>query len=887
MSRQGVTLMCYWNGTMMSGPHGISYEGASPKPIRVGYGITHNELVDRIYGVTGFDKQSFKLKIICRYPACREYIPVPIDDDESIDIMFDVARQPGTNCLELYVEREPLCSHNPINVPEPTIVDNQTTDEIATDDAQVDSFLDPGPVDNSILVLQNQHRSEAIWMGEDPSVLTCRQRLAAMMKDWQLDPRVRHLIIKAGFYGVHRVGILQIDWPLITALVERWRQETHTFHLTVGESTVTLQDVALLLGLQVNGWVVTGNTDLQWEDLCEELLGLRPDSSVLHGSALKVSWLRTHFQEPPSDADDITLQRYARAYILSLMGSVLFADKSGADVQLMFLPFLRDLTSVGQFSWGSAVLAHLYRELCRASKKGANEISGPLVLLQIWAWERLDISRPERLAYKGRKSIILDTKAEEERSSIVGDATIGDEQLPADPLGCRWKAAVIRRDNPHRALIFYRDLLDQQTENQMVWQPYTSERLGSLPDSLLRDPHVWRTVAPLICFDIVEWHHPERVLRQFGLCQEIPVPCDTETKLHIIDRRGKHHYDWKAYHGQYIKLWEAREESIATGKLEEQPMHYHDPYMVWYRNVTRRLITPLTQRSHMRFQPSSGTSHLLVQSLTTIHNQCACALDSFTSDGAMKSLECIQTTCVRVLQMIGETRHLKGKQSVISTKPITIIPSSADDANNTENQQHEECISSSVHTAAILTKAPFVRGRGRGRGRARGSIKSQGGGYCNVQSVVVETSPRSSLSTHSAPEALQPDNGSDRQLHMKDTEVGSMIEPVDLGSAETSPESEKETCVREKSPVQSFLMYKEIKRDILPSTRPMHLSKGDKMAQSVRLLEPEDESMHLLGKEDLERTVASPKVGSKFGSCNLSHEQSDHPTFPKKKRKHI
>lgn len=276
-----------------------------------------------------------------------------------------------------------------------------------------------------------------------------------------------------------------------------------------------------------------------------------------------------------------------------------------------------------------------------------------------------------------------------------------------------------------------------------------------------------------------------------------------------------------------------------------------------------------------------------VQSLTTIHNQCACALDSFTSDGAMKSLECIQTTCVRVLQMIGETRHLKGKQSVISTKPITIIPSSADDANNTENQQHEECISSSVHTAAILTKAPFVRGRGRGRGRARGSIKSQGGGYCNVQSVVVETSPQSSLSTHSAPKALQPDNGSDRQLHMKDTELGSMIEPVDLGSVETSPESEKETCVREKSPVQSFLMYKEIKRDILPSTRPMHLSKGDKMAQSVRLLEPEDESMHLLGKEDLERTVASPKVGSKSGSCNLSHEQSDHSTFPKKKRKHI
>lgn len=58
--------------------------------------------------------------------------------------------------------------------------------------------------------------------------------------------------------------------------------------------------------------------------------------------------------------------------------------------------------------------------------------------LQIWAWERLDISRPERLVYKGRKSIISDTKAEKERSSIAGDAIVDNEQLPADPLGCRY-----------------------------------------------------------------------------------------------------------------------------------------------------------------------------------------------------------------------------------------------------------------------------------------------------------------------------------------------------------------------------------------------------------------------------------------------------------------
>lgn len=64
--------------------------------------------MDKIYEVTGFSSKQFKLKIICRYPACREYISVPVDNDESLDIVFDVARQPGTYCLELYIEKEQI-----------------------------------------------------------------------------------------------------------------------------------------------------------------------------------------------------------------------------------------------------------------------------------------------------------------------------------------------------------------------------------------------------------------------------------------------------------------------------------------------------------------------------------------------------------------------------------------------------------------------------------------------------------------------------------------------------------------------------------------------------------------------------------------------------------
>lgn len=41
-------------------------------------------------------------------------------------------------------------------------------------------------------------------------------------------------------------------------LFERWRPETHTFHLTVGEAIVILQDVQIITGLPVDGQAVTG-----------------------------------------------------------------------------------------------------------------------------------------------------------------------------------------------------------------------------------------------------------------------------------------------------------------------------------------------------------------------------------------------------------------------------------------------------------------------------------------------------------------------------------------------------------------------------------------------------------------------------------------------------
>ncbi|CAN1254282.1 Serine/threonine-protein phosphatase 7 long form homolog [Linum perenne] len=46
---------------------------------------------------------------------------------------------------------------------------------------------------------------------------------------------------------------MHLDHDLITTLVERWRPETHTFHMLEGECTVTLQDVNIISRLPING----------------------------------------------------------------------------------------------------------------------------------------------------------------------------------------------------------------------------------------------------------------------------------------------------------------------------------------------------------------------------------------------------------------------------------------------------------------------------------------------------------------------------------------------------------------------------------------------------------------------------------------------------------
>lgn len=62
----------------------------------------------------------------------------------------------------------------------------------------------------------------------------------------------------------------------------------------------------------------------------------------------------------------------------------------------MWLEFLRDFQTAGTYSWGSACLAWLYRQLCEASTRTGttSNLSGCVFLLSVWMWMRLPVGRP-------------------------------------------------------------------------------------------------------------------------------------------------------------------------------------------------------------------------------------------------------------------------------------------------------------------------------------------------------------------------------------------------------------------------------------------------------------------------------------------------------------
>ncbi|XP_039032888.1 protein MAIN-LIKE 2-like [Hibiscus syriacus] len=155
---------------------------------------------------------------------------------------------------------------------------------------------------------------------------------------------------------------------------------------------IMLEDVSMHLGLQVDGDVLSGVAHGNWNSLCQEYLrGVQPN---FNSGRILLNCLDVNFKNLSEDTSEDQVKKYAHACILQVIGGLMMPDKLRNQVYCMWLRYLADFHLAGTLSWGSVILAFLYREMCQATDYRKNAIGGCLLLLHYWAWYRMPFLCP-------------------------------------------------------------------------------------------------------------------------------------------------------------------------------------------------------------------------------------------------------------------------------------------------------------------------------------------------------------------------------------------------------------------------------------------------------------------------------------------------------------
>ncbi|KAL5134449.1 Protein MAIN-LIKE 2 [Glycine soja] len=210
------------------------------------------------------------------------------------------------------------------------------TKGVATDGSlgspAADEGFPNGPRDPSILTDFAEHVAHSIWSGRERPDLKLVSHGRKVDKIGRPTPKIEGLIAGTGLSPLIRCSVITTDPGLISAFIERWHHETSTFHLPVGELTITLDGVASLLHLFITGALHTFEPLVTSDaiGLLTELLEVSHEEATFEtrqagGPHVQLGWLRDLYQS------QCRIRRWvvaARTYLLHLVGCTLFANKS-------------------------------------------------------------------------------------------------------------------------------------------------------------------------------------------------------------------------------------------------------------------------------------------------------------------------------------------------------------------------------------------------------------------------------------------------------------------------------------------------------------------------------------------------------------------------------
>ncbi|MQL89331.1 hypothetical protein Taro_021904 [Colocasia esculenta] len=396
-------------------------------------------------------------------------------------------------------------------------------------------------------------------------------------------------IARMGFGHLLSVLLFHLDVPYLEALRERWEEDCKAFIMPWGHMIPTLEDVAYLTGLPVQGEPVVGLERRDYYDDIVELLGpefvagrRRPIRSILLGSLSEAVGLRGRRRGPLESLDefyagvrgaldlgDRSEERSVRIFVSYLFGHLLFATQS-SQMNCKFVLLLRDLAQAGRYAWGAAMLGHLF-SLLPSSSQRSQSTGGFTPFLQIWGYTRFPMGCGTQV--EGRQTMV--------------------------PLMTRWEVAPDSRVTDRRAGDV-RVALDHYPHEQVVWTPYAGEADASHPAVAASRPLFDRRLL-LLCLGTCEVLYLELVVRTLGWHQPaIEVP-SLGREGHSRRRFFAEDRDWGVDHGSTVAYWrEGGERVLRVTDLQDSSAYMED-YQARYAGRLRldRRVMPESQAIHL------------------------------------------------------------------------------------------------------------------------------------------------------------------------------------------------------------------------------------------------------------------------------------------------
>ncbi|MQM11958.1 hypothetical protein Taro_044865 [Colocasia esculenta] len=339
-----------------------------------------------------------------------------------------------------------------------------------------------------------------------------------------------------------------------------------------GHMIPTLEDVAYLIGLPVQGEPVVGLERRDYHDDIAELLGpefvagrRRPIRSILLGSLSEAMGLRGGRRGPLETLEEFhakvrglldlggrSEERCVRIFTSYFFGRLLFATQS-SQMNCKFVLLLRDLAQAGRYAWGAAMLGHLF-SLLPSSSRRSQSTGGFTPFLQIWGYTHFPMGR----------------------------GTIAEERQAMVPLMGRWEVAPDPRVTDRRAEDV-RVTLDHYPHEQVVWTPYAGEADSSHPAVAAGRPLFDRHLL-LLCLGTCE-HQPAIEVPSLG------------REGHSRRRFFAEDRDWGEEHGSTIAYWREGGEQVLQQRDLQDSAAYLEGYRAHYAGRLRldRRVMPESQ----------------------------------------------------------------------------------------------------------------------------------------------------------------------------------------------------------------------------------------------------------------------------------------------------